>query len=391
MRHSYFTLLSIAALATCATDGGGGTGITTSDSAGVTIVEHDPRAWSKAVHWRLSDAPLAEIGGSDSIGAYNLFRVTSVSRLSNGDIIIANDATQEIRIFDASGRHLRTAGGRGSGPGEFQTLPLVQVIRGDSIAAFDGREGRITIFDHLGEVARTVRVAAGYVRHILRDGASVTTVAAWPDFKPGVIRESVILLHVSQTGSLIDTIGRFPGSEFYEQQGARYLEYRPFGKRFETAVGDSLVYVGTGDRYEIRGISRDGTLRMLIRAQVPPERITPKRIDSRIARRIAMSSDPQRQEDLRRLRRIDDAFPKAMPAHGSLRAGVGGELWVQDYQADLDSPSRWRAFGPGGKLLATIDTPQSFSIMSIGIDWVAGVWRDALDVEHVRLYELIKP
>jgi hypothetical protein len=29
--------------------------------------------------------------------------------------------------------------------------------------------------------------------------------------------------------------------------------------------------------------------------------------------------------------------------------------------------------------------------MHIGPDFVLGVWRDDLDVEHARLYELIKP
>jgi hypothetical protein len=35
--------------------------------------------------------------------------------------------------------------------------------------------------------------------------------------------------------------------------------------------------------------------------------------------------------------------------------------------------------------------PERFLVFAIGSDWVIGRWRDELDVEHVRLYELHKP
>ena len=36
-------------------------------------------------------------------------------------------------------------------------------------------------------------------------------------------------------------------------------------------------------------------------------------------------------------------------------------------------------------------TPADLSVIEIGADYLLGTWRDELDVEHVQLYELIKP
>ena len=57
----------------------------------------------------------------------------------------------------------------------------------------------------------------------------------------------------------------------------------------------------------------------------------------------------------------------------------------------FEGPSRWDLFDPEGRWLCTVEMPGSFTPLEIGADHVAGVWRDTDDVEHVRLYRLIKP
>ena len=36
-------------------------------------------------------------------------------------------------------------------------------------------------------------------------------------------------------------------------------------------------------------------------------------------------------------------------------------------------------------------TPPRLSIRQIGDDFILGIWRDELEVEHLRLFDLIKP
>jgi hypothetical protein len=37
-----------------------------------------------------------------------------------------------------------------------------------------------------------------------------------------------------------------------------------------------------------------------------------------------------------------------------------------------------------------VETPPRFRIFQIGSDFMLGRWRDELDVDHVRMYELLK-
>ncbi|MCH7891494.1 MAG: hypothetical protein IH921_08325 [Gemmatimonadetes bacterium] len=66
-------------------------------------------------------------------------------------------------------------------------------------------------------------------------------------------------------------------------------------------------------------------------------------------------------------------------------------LWVREYTRPSDPSSRWSVFDSDGYWLATIQLPDGFAPLDIGPDYVLGVWRDADDVEHVRMYELVKP
>lgn len=99
-------------------------------------------------------------------------------------------------------------------------------------------------------------------------------------------------------------------------------------------------------------------------------------------------------------------FSSTLPVFSTLLADRTGHLWVKEYDPEeemppakpgpvsirtFERPSRWDVFDPQGRWLCTVEMPGSFTPLEIGADHVAGVWRDTDDVEHVRLYRLIKP
>jgi len=68
-----------------------------------------------------------------------------------------------------------------------------------------------------------------------------------------------------------------------------------------------------------------------------------------------------------------------------------GRLWVQDYLAFPDEAPVWSVFDARGFLVAGVAVPLGFEITYVGSDTVVGRWRDALDIEHVQVYDLIRP
>lgn len=106
-------------------------GVVERDSAGVRIVESATPAWNEASAWRLGDAPALEIGAVTTTNpAYELSRVASATRLSDGRIVVLEGQSSEIRVFGPDGTHLLTAGGQGGGPGEFNFASRLFALAG---------------------------------------------------------------------------------------------------------------------------------------------------------------------------------------------------------------------------------------------------------------------
>ena len=68
-----------------------------------------------------------------------------------------------------------------------------------------------------------------------------------------------------------------------------------------------------------------------------------------------------------------------------------GNLWVKEYSRPTDERPRWSVFDREGRWLGTVETPDGFRVQQIGPDWILGVEKDELEVEHVRMYPLVKP
>jgi hypothetical protein len=94
-------------------------------------------------------------------------------------------------------------------------------------------------------------------------------------------------------------------------------------------------------------------------------------------------------------------FARHLPAYSTVLVDADRNLWVsestlesflsQGFSRVPSSSLSWRVFDPMGRWMGTVVMPARFRPMDIGSDFVLGLWRDADDVEHVRLYRLTKP
>jgi len=67
-----------------------------------------------------------------------------------------------------------------------------------------------------------------------------------------------------------------------------------------------------------------------------------------------------------------------------------GNLWVVNHFLPGEELNRRTVIAADGTWLGNVDLPPTFAPTHIGGDFVLGTWTDSLDVEHVRLYRLIK-
>jgi hypothetical protein len=146
--------------------------------------------------WSVSPTPTLTVE-DDGTPATQFVRVMGVARLSSGGIAIANRGTNDIRIFDARGRHVTTFGRTGDGPGEFRRIDWIG-RSGDTAWFYDFGHQRISavLLGAKPSLSGTTRVTATGKRESfsvtgrLADGRWVVTTNVSPTFEgpPGVHR-----------------------------------------------------------------------------------------------------------------------------------------------------------------------------------------------------------
>ena len=398
------------------------------DSAGVQIVDNKSPLWQVGEEWVLSAEPVVDIGMEEGPAHYAFGYAHSPVRLRDGSIVVADMQTNTMHFYNAAGRWVKSTGRTGEGPGEFSQLYRMRKIEGDSIMALsptsltsiftpDGEYVRRFDLDPvpgrsnlwwLGRLAGNTLVGFSLEREgtVLGPPPDDAHEASFdrPD-KPMFYRDSLLYMLFTMEGQLIDSIAELPG---------QYLgEPSVYAPNAAHAFFEDIFYHSPGDRIEIRAfrslVARDGTadretprpimrLERIIRS-VPPRDVT---LTDEL-KELYFAGERRRYDELRERNpgQFDEAslnrrlaetqFPPAIPAHQNrMYADALGNLWLQEYVLDAEAPQRWLVFDTDGRWLGAVETPARFTVNEIGADCVLGVWRDSLDVQHVRVYGLDK-
>jgi hypothetical protein len=385
---------------------------TVTDSAGVRIVMNTAPLRTAASAWRLAPTPTVDIGKLDGTPQYELHNVMGAVRLSNGTIVVANMSTSELRYYDATGKFVKAAGRQGEGPAEFRQLMGVVRIDGDTVIASDSRFGW-EVFSANGTFVRSVQTAqtAGvYASLWLGDGSAIGERMS----RRSPVPRDASRWTDSGTYELIDAQGTARGTvvslPLWEQTRVAGRAMRvEFGPTPAKATDGKRLFSAFGNEYSIRVMSRTGKLEQVIRRAWTPHTITKAERDAY----VEAYTNPAR-EDLEpgmtptgiralRLKNLETmTLSPTLPAFAGMTVDRAGNTWVReplisDYFARggwtyvADVPTKWSVFDPAGRWLCDLTMPPRFRAMSIDAQTVTGLYLDADDVEHVRVYQIIKP
>lgn len=155
----------LAAPATgCADAAGDPQPVTVTDSAGVEVVTN-LRAPAFLPVRDLPPAPEREVVHDA------LYQVTALHAFDDGGVAVGASGSRAILVFDADGALVATLGRAGDGPGEFQGVGGIVPLPGDSLAVWDPRQQRLTVFPPEGGAPRLTSLAdliQGYAGSRLR-------------------------------------------------------------------------------------------------------------------------------------------------------------------------------------------------------------------------------
>jgi hypothetical protein len=394
--------MAVACYVLCAAGcsaGGTASRVVERDSAGVVIVESNGPAWPEGAGWTVGDRPLVDIGVVEGPVEYQLTQVEGALRLEDGRIAVADGGSREIRIYDAAGAFISSTGGRGGAPGEYQQIVSLGYGPGDSIWVYDFGARRFTVLDGDGRVGRTVSLGGAL--------SAVTAVGRLPDgsfvvrefwgsgsqsdaIASGLGRDPAAVALLPADGSQLDTIGVFPGREVYigSEDGRAVMSAPLFARTTSAALHRDEIFVGDQDPFEIGVYSADGTLLRLLRVPGVDLRVTGEDVAAAVEEQLARQ--PAERHAMLRQHYANMDVPELRPAYGRLLVDAAGNLWVSEYAAYPVVPVSWNVFAADGGLLGEVQMPDRFQVYEIGEDYLLGVWRDEIDVEHVRIYPLEK-
>jgi hypothetical protein len=276
----------------------------------------------------------------------------------------------------------------------------VQRLGTDSVVAYDRSLRRISVFDLAGNLGRTTNLEGpgGTLRPtamgVLDDGTVIVRANSY--VTPSTVSDGLNtvdgwLLRYSPDGHRGDTIAAAPPVSWFAFANGprRVIAIQPFGHQAIVAVAATRVYLGHTSAFEVATYDASGVIERLVRVLRPAREVTEE--DIRVYRDAMLeqaTTDEQRSFERNMIEAAP--FPEIFPAFRSIVVDEG-RLWVEDYRVPGDTVVTYSVFGLQGELLGVVAVPPGLLIYEIGGDYVLGRWKDELDVEHIRLHELIKP
>lgn len=359
------------------------------DSGGTEIVAHGALVPREPLE--LSVQPHLWIRGDERIPPFD--RLSAVAILGNGDIVVADAGTSRVHAFSSEGDYLWSAGRPGEGPGEFRQISAVFVTGEDTILVADGGVARTTVLSPAGDVVRDHRFASEYgaPTGLLASGA-LLYLDQERIGEPGVGVQPTLATWstVDLAGAGGQTLVTTPGSEsYYGQAGGRNVIIRPPFMRhvYGAPVDDGfLVSLSDQPRVDVYGSGGD----LLRSMRLPESKLLVSITDVQSAREGLLVNVPEEMHAIFRELLAGVPIPPTWPAIGGLVVDDEGRVWVQQYRSEDEAEQTWHVFTLDGAYVDEVSTPGRFAPRAIRDDLVAGIWRDELDVESVRIYRILR-
>ncbi len=389
--HDVRVILAAAViLAGCGEGNVDGSATTVRDSAGTTIVHSSSPLWEDADGWRVADGPAVRIGTVEGPEPYQLFGVRDATVLSDGRIVLVNSDANDVRIFADDGRHLRTFGREGEGPGEFNYPLRIFRLPGDSMAVVDFR--RISVFDAGGAFVRSHNYRPPRPDDRLEDGRFLAAgfAAGVNPVELGHARPDWALI-VSRPGtSNADTVAVVPGTESYRLRVARSIvnALAPFGRVRSFAANGSRIVTGDGTTFQVTVLEGDGSVARVFRRDAGDLALRAEDV-ARYEEAFVNEFDDERTRRIRARIVREASYPDRKPAYDRLVVDDVGNIWARHYVA-AGEPRRWTVFATSGRWLGVVTMPAGLEVLEIGDDYVLGSAEGPLGVEYVQLHDLHK-
>lgn len=341
--------------------------------------------------WTISAVPTTSIGVVEGDSAYLFQRIVDARFTSGGLIVVADGGLSVIREYDGDGTFVAQMGGRGNGPGEFQSLRDIWTIPPDTVGAWDSRALRLTYFGSDRTAAGTVTLESAnaaigvarldFLAGRLRDGSLVVGSVALAD---GLGADRVTIERISPSGEHLARLGETTGL-VRARLAERVIGPIPFSPYPYVATHGDIVYHTNGTKPLVTAWSTTGDRVIAF----PPHEYDVEREWSALAAEV----ETRNVEPF--VRAVATApRPEWIPHLAGLLIDEAGRIWAKRYEPVTDAiwlrgggsgGGSWWVADPAGRLIATVQAPAGFTPLQVEDTRVLGIFVDSLGVGRVEV------
>jgi streptogramin lyase len=323
-------------------------------------------------------------------------RIADLEIGEDSTVFVLDEMNQTIHVFDDRGTHLRTFGGRGSGPGEL-ARPVALAWGPDAqLWVVDPGNARYTVFDTNGSLVATYgHTGSTPVFHLLAVGFSAAGHLYFVTAGPDLIRQEFWLVECEVVDGTVNELQRFeltfveqPSGFVHQGDGAVMVLPIPFSSMpvFRIGADGMLWYAATREPWVHRRSLPDGFEQTFGRAFDAP-RVTPAELQEVL-----------RSEDVDRL--LSTAGPRAVAEFIGLipdtRPHLEGfffddeeNVWIMRSERAADGTRPIEVYEQSGTLVASARAAlEAEPRPRVRDGLLAGVVRDELEVESIALYRV---
>ena len=374
---------------------------TTAKRGDTTIVRtQSGSVWGEQVHL----VEELRIGTRDGDGPDAFGIITGFALFPDGVLAVFDQTVPALRLFTADGRHLRTLGREGAGPGEYrnQTLGLA-VDRQEVLLMYDPQNARINRWKQDGTVLPSwlvpsaSRLYTGQAIQVDTSGHTYLKVLTGPT-EPGK-EWKIGLVRLDPTGVIKDTLTRPPLEGEVDPSGSFFSPQKYW---LLTRAGGAVT--GFGGVYRITVTARG-------RGAVRIERAAP-RVALAAAERANYQEvlEARSRNPMARTSAPPSRVPTVKPYFFELHSDLDGRIWVRLYtmgepfdppapvphqgEPSPGPPIRWRGkviwdvFQSDGKYLGQLELPPRTTFFEAKGNQVWAIQRGEDDEQYVVRYRI---
>lgn len=354
------------------------------DSAGIELVIN--RGPDRPI--ALDATPRLTLGGKDE-GPESFFRVRrgTVAVDGAGNIHVVDFDAKRVVVFDSTGKHLRTLGGPGQGPGELMFPNTISVMPDGRVSVLDFSKDGVVQWGPDGSVLPSIRIKATSPAQDIAVMDSAV-IYSWTDFRRDAPTEATLLQR--ERGDSVELLARMerPPPKMAQFSNCGIMMRLPplLSPELSWAAKGSRIAVIAGAEYQV--VLHDGAKRMFVRRDVAPQPATLEIAEREVGDSMRVRGGSQRcsipPAEVAEVR----GFAAVVPAARDVLIGPDGGLWVRRGGPRLE-PAPIDRFDRDGNYLGTLaaGSPQPVAFMPNG-DIVAAEKDRENDVERLVVYRV---